>query len=227
MSRLFFFCLLVSVAGLAKAEDAWFSAELPVNGKFYPVIARIHSQKTGDSIKFSSELQYRSIDDTSFSMHTTGIYNAVKENPVWQNTIRDGLYIVEWSFRDYMEKPAAIYWSNNKNYSVTTFENDAIPEEFLYFLTEKIDSANTSMELKILSPVWEISFVPDAWNATAKYTGQKARIQGVDCYQVLYTRSDGARAEYYVTIEGKQIWRFQTFRGVWFERMRFKRIGNK
>ena len=215
---IFFLCLLVWAVGLVQAGDAWFSAKLPVNGKLYPVTARIHSQKTGDSIVFSSELQYRA-DDTSFSMHTTGVYNSVKESAVWQNTIRDGLYTVEWSYRDYMEKPAAIYWSNNKNYGATTFENDAIPEEFLYFLTEKIDSVNTSKDLKVLSPVWEVSFVADAWNATTRYTGQKERIQGVDCYQVLYTRSDGASAEYYITIKGKQVWRFRTFRGVWFDRV--------
>jgi hypothetical protein len=215
---LFFACLLAWAIGLVKANDAWFSAKFPINGKFYPVTARIHSQKTGDSIKFSSELQYRA-KDTSFFMHTTGVYNTAKESPVWQNTVRDGVYSVEWSFRDYSEKPAAIYWRNDKSNGTITFENDALPEEFLYFLTEKVDSVTLSKEIKVLSPVWEMPFEPNAWYASAKYTGQKIRIQGVDCYQVVYTRSDGARAEYYVTLKGKQIWRFQTFRGVWFDRV--------
>jgi hypothetical protein len=217
---LFFVCLLILALGLVRAQDAWFSADLPLNGKLYPVTTRIHSKKAGDNIEFSSELYYRT-KDTSFSLHTTGAYNAVKKSPVWQNSIRSGLYTVEWNFRDYKETPAAVYWSDNKNFSVTTttFENDAVPEEFLYFLTEKIDSANPSKDFKILSPVWEISFVPDAWAASASYTGLKMRIQGVDCYQVVYVRSDGARAEYYITLKGKQVWRFQTFRGVWFDRV--------
>jgi hypothetical protein len=216
----FLICLMVLALDLARAEDAWFSTELPLNGKLYPVTARIHSKKAGNNVEFSSELYYRT-KDTSFSMHTTGTYNTVKENPVWQNSTRSGLYTVEWSFRDYTETPAAVYWSDNKNYSVstTTFENDAVPEEFLYFLTEKIDSNNPSKDFKILSPVWEVSFVPDAWVITANYTGLKMRIQGVDCYQVIYTRSDGMRAEYYITLKGKQVWRFQTFRGVWFDRV--------
>jgi hypothetical protein len=152
-------------------------------------------------------------------MHTTGIYNAATESPIWQNTVRTGLYEVEWSYRDYMEKPAAvIYWQEKQSKSIT-FENDAIPEEFLYFFAEKIDSLNTSKSLKILSPVWEVPFTIGAWTALVQYTGKKERIQGVDCYQVLYTRSDGTRAEYYVTIKGKQIWRFQSFRGVWFDRV--------
>ena len=218
MNKLLFLACFVGVIGLAKADDAWFSAKLPINGKLYPVTARIHSHKAGDSIAFSSELQYRAAD-TSFSMHTTGIYNTAKEKPVWQNSIRDGLYSVEWSFRDYSEKPAAIYWRSNLSNGTITFENDAIPEEFLYFLTEKIDSENKSENFKILSPVWEVPFEPNAWTASAKYTGQKIRIQGVDCYQVAYTRSDGAKAEYYITVKGKQVWRFQTFRGVWFERV--------
>jgi hypothetical protein len=221
MSKLLFIaCLLVWALGFVKAEDAWFSAKLPINGTFYPVTARIHTQKTGDSIEFSSELQYRAAD-TAFSMHTTGVYSISKESPVWQNSIRDGLYSVEWSFRDYSEKPAVIYWRSYKSKSndTITFENEAVPEEFLYFLTEKIDEKNKSRELKVLSPVWEIPFEPNAWTATAKYTGQKLRIQGVDCYMVLYTRSDGAKAEYYVTTKGKQVWRFQTFRGVWFDRV--------
>jgi len=208
------------LSSLARAQDAWFSADLPLNGKLYPVTARIHTKKAGDNIEFSSELSYRA-KDTSFSMHTTGAYNTVKKNPVWQNSIRGGLYTVEWSFRNYAETPAAVYWSDNKNSSVntTTFENDAVPEEFLYFLTDRIDSVNASKDFKILSPVWEIPYVPDAWAITANYTGLKMRIQGVDCYQVIYTRSDGARAEYYVTLRGKQVWRFQTFRGVWFDRV--------
>ena len=220
MARLFFFiCLVVWAFGLVQAEDAWFSAKLPINGKLYPVTARFHTQKTADSLEFSAEMQYRSID-TSFSMHTVGVYNTAKESPVWQNSIRDGLYSVEWSFRDYREEPAALYWRNRYDYGTTTFENEAIPEEFLYFLTEKIDSINPGKELKVLSPVWEIPFVPDAWIIDARYTGQKMRIYGVDCYQVIYTRvSDGASAEYYITKKGKQVWRFQTFRGVWFDRV--------
>jgi hypothetical protein len=222
MAKPFFpVCLLILTLGLARAEDAWFSAELPLNGKIYPVIAKIHSKKAENNIEFSSELHYHT-EDTSFSMHTTGVYNTAKEKPVWQNSIRSGLYTVEWTFRDYTETPAAVYWSDNKNHNVstTTFENDAIPEEFLYFLTEKIDSTKSSKDFKILSPTWEVSFAPNAWAITANYTGFKARLQGVDCYQVIYTRSDGVRAEYYITLKGKQVWRFQTFRGVWFDRVR-------
>jgi len=206
--------------GLARAQDAWFSADLPLNGKIYPVTARIHTKKAGDNIEFSSELSYRA-KDTSFAMHTTGVYSLAKKNPIWQSSIRSGLYAVEWTFRDYKETPASVYWNGNKSSSVstTTFENDAIPEEFLYFLTDKVDSANPSRDFKILSPVWEVPFVPDAWAITASYTGLKMRLQGVDCYQVIYTRSDGARAEYYVTLRGRQVWRFQTFRGVWFDRV--------
>jgi hypothetical protein len=215
-----FVCLLALAAGSVKAEDAWFSAKLPINDKIYPVTARIHSQKAGDSIEFSSELQYRAID-TSFSMHTTGIYSTIKgkEGPVWQNSIRDGLYSVEWSFRDYREKPAAIYWRGHKSFGTITFENDAIPEEFLYFWAGQIDSSNTSERLKVLSPVWEVPFEPNAWEVIAKYTGQKTRIQGADCYQVVFTRSDGKKAEYYITVKGKMPRRFQTFRGVWFDRV--------
>jgi len=219
MSKLLFFvCLLVWALGFVRAEDAWFSAKLPINGTFYPVTARIHTLKTGDSIEFSSELQYRALD-TAFSMHTTGVYNITRESPVWQNSIRDGLYSVEWSFRDYTETPAAVYWHSHKSNGTITFENDALPEEFLYFLTGNIDGTNKSKDLKVLSPVWEIPFEPNAWTATARYTGQKIRIDGVDCYMVLYTRSDGAKAEYYITTKGKQVWRFQTFRGVWFNRV--------
>jgi hypothetical protein len=209
--------LLFLAAGLANAQDAWFSAKYPANGKIYSVTARIYTQKTDDSIKFSSELQYRNID-TSFSMHSTGVYDLKKGVPRWQNTTRSGLYSVEWSFRDYREKPAAVYWQGETNGTIT-FENDAIPEEFLYFLAEKIDASNKYQEIKVLSPVWEVPFKPDAWIADAKYTGRLLRIDGVDCYQVLYARSDGAQAEYYITIKGKQVWRFQTFRGVWFDRV--------
>jgi len=200
------------------ANDAWFSANFPINGKLYPITARVNAKKTGDSLEFSMETQFRS-KDTTFSMHTTGLYNTANESPIWQNTIRTGLYYVEWSFRDYTENPAAVYWRGKQSNGTTTFENDAIPEEFLQFLASKVDSVNKSSFIKILSPVWELSYVPDAWTATALYTGQKIRIHGVDCYQVLYTRSDGARAEYYITIKGKQLWRFQTFRGVWFDRI--------
>jgi len=215
----FLLCLIFLALGLARAGDAWFKADLPSNGKLYPVTARIHTKKAGDNIKFSSELTYRT-QDTSFSMHTVGVYNAVKKNPVWQNSIRSGLYTVEWTFRDYTATPAYVYWSdNNGSRGETTFENDAVPEEFLYFLTDKVDSANPSKDFKILSPVWEIPFVPDAWAITANYTGLKMRFYGVDCYQIIYTRSDGARAEYYITEKGKQVWRFQTFKGVWFERI--------
>jgi hypothetical protein len=212
--------ILILALGLARAQDAWFSAELPLNGKLYPVTTRIHSKKVGNNIEFSSELSYRA-KDTTFSMHTTGVYDAVKKNPVWQNSTRGGLYNVEWSFRDYTETPAAVYWSSNKgsSFNTTTFEPDAVPEEFLYFLTEKIDSNNPSKDFKILSPVWEIPYVPEVWAITANYTGLKMRIQGVDCYQVIYVRSDGARAEYYITLKGKQVWKFQTFRGVWFDRV--------
>ncbi len=220
MFKLFFvICLIVWAFGLVRAEDAWFSAKLPMGGKLYPVTARFHAEKTGDSIEFSAEMQYRSID-TSFLMHTTGVYNTAKESPIWQNSIRSGLYSVEWNFRDYREKPAATYWHGPQSDGSTTFENDAFPEEFLYFLTEKIDSDTSSKDIKVLSSVWEVPFVPDAWIVYAQYTGKKTRIYGVDCYQVLYTRrSDGASSEYYITEKGKQVWRFQTFRGVWFDRV--------
>lgn len=214
----FLLCLLILALGLARAQDAWFSADLPLNGKLYPVTARIHSKKVGENIEFSTELSYRT-KDTSFSMHSTGLYNAVKKAPVWQNSIRSGLYIVEWSYRDYTEMPAVVYWSNGSDIKTITFENDAVPEEFLYFLAEKIDSKNPSKNFKILSPVWEVSYVPDAWAITASYSEYAPKIQGVDCYKVTYVRSDGARAEYYVTIRGRQVWRFQTFRGVWFDRV--------
>jgi len=216
MAKLFFFvCLLF---GLAGAEDAWFSAKLPMSGKLYPVTARFYTQKTADSLVFSAEMQYRAID-TSFSMHTTGLYSISKGKPVWQNSIRSGLYSVEWTFRDYRETPAAAYWPGSHGSSSITFESDAIPEEFLYFLTERISSADSNRSIKVLSSVWEVPFVPEAWITDARYTGNKTRIYGVDCFQVLYTRSDGARAEYYITEKGKQVWRFQTFRGVWFDRV--------
>jgi len=221
MAKPFFFaCLLFLTLGLARAQDAWFSAEFPSGGKLYPVTTRIHSKKVGDNIEFSMELAYRA-KDTSFSMHSTGLYSVAKKNPVWQNSIRSGLYNVEWIFRDYTDNPATVSWSDNRTFhlNATTFENDAVPEEFLYFLTEKIDSKNKSKDFKILSPVWEVSFAPDAWTITASYTGLIQRLDGVDCYQVIYVRSDGARAEYYITVRGKQVWRFQTFRGVWFDRV--------
>jgi len=212
--------LILALLGLARAQDAWFSAELPLGGKFYPVTTRIHSKKAGDNIEFSMELAYRA-KDTTFSMHSTGVYSVAKKNPVWQNSIRSGLYNVEWIFRDYTETPASVSWSDNKTFHIssTTFENDAVPEEFLYFLTEKIDSNNPSKDFKILSSVWEVSFVPDVWVITASYTGLKQRLNGVDCYQVVYVRSDGARAEYYISVRGKQVWKFKTFRGVWFDRV--------
>jgi hypothetical protein len=221
------FLIFLLAWGVSLASDAWFSANLPINGKLYPITARINAQKAGDSIKFSMETQFRSFAnkktgsiDTAFSMHTTGIYNAAQELPVWQNTVRDGLYSVEWSFRDYTESPAAVYWRSEQGNGTTTFVNEAVPEEFLYFLADKVDSANIFKNLIVLSPVWEVPFVnPEAWTATAQYTGQKQRIQGVDCYHVVYTRSDGASAEYYITIRAKQVWRFKTFRGIWFERI--------
>jgi len=209
--------LICLVFGLSQAEDAWFSARLPINGKTYPVTARIYAKKTADSIAFSAEMQYRSID-TSFSMHTTGIYS-ISKGPVWQNSIRSGLYSVEWIFRDYRESLAAIYWFSPKGTNSITFEKDVIPEEFLYFLAEKISSPDSNRSVKIHSSVWELPFVPEIRFTDVQYTGKKTRIQGVDCYQVIYKRSDGATAEYYITEKGKQVWRFQTFRGVWFDRV--------
>ncbi|MDR3000686.1 MAG: hypothetical protein LBU89_05425 [Fibromonadaceae bacterium] len=190
-----------------------------MGAKIYPVTARIHTQKIGDSIKFSAEMQYRSID-TSFSMHTTGL--AVAKKPVWQNSTRSGLYSVEWNFRDYAKTPAMNYWHNNQSDSASSisFDNDIIPEEFLYFLAEKIDADDKNENLKTLPAVWELPFVLGGWfTVEAKHTGKKARIHGVDCFQVLYTRNDGATAEYYITEKGKQVWRFKTFRGVWFDRV--------
>jgi len=218
----FSICLLILAFGLASAQDAWFKADsLPLNGngKYYPVVARIHSKKTGGNIEFLTELSYRA-KDTSFSMHSAGLYNAVKEAPVWQNSVRIGKYAIEWSFRDYTGTPAYVSWIDSKgSRGETTFENDAIPEEFLYFLAEKIDSTNPSKTFKILSPVWEV-YVPDsAWAIAGSYTKRMERIQGVDCYQIVFKRSDGKLAEYYVTLKGKQVWKFQTFRGVWFTRM--------
>lgn len=215
---LFFACLLIWALDLARSEDAWFSAQYPSNGKTYPVTARINTQEQGDSIKFSYEMWYRAVD-TSFSMHSVGTYNTKNNVPIWQNTVRNGLYSVEWSFKDYREKPAAVYWQSEQSDGTITFENEAVPEEFLYFLTEKIDSVNSNKEFKMLSPALEVSFKPDAWITNARYTGKRFRIQGVDCYQVIYTRSDNKKAEYYVTEKGKQIWRFQTFRGMWFDRV--------
>lgn len=208
----FFVCLFLAI-GLAQASDAWFSAKLPINGKLYPVTARIHAQNTNDSIKFSAEMQFRSID-TVFLMHTTGLY---ANKPIWQNSVRSGLHWVEWNFRDYAKDPAVNFWHNGQGMDSVTFYNDIVPEEFLYFLAENVNSVET---VKLLPATWEASFAPIGWfTAEAKKTGQKTRIHGVDCYQVLYTRNDGATAEYYITEKGKQVWRFKTFRGVWFDRV--------
>jgi len=217
MAKVFFFALLFWAATV-NAEDAWFSAKFPIDGDIYAVKTRIHTKKNGDTLEFSSELRYNAID-TSFSMHTTGAYNLAANAALWQNTVRTGLYSVEWTFKDFRDKPAAVHWRGVQDLHVTTFENDAIPEEFLYFLTSKIDKENPYQDLKVLHPAWEMPFKPEAWITSAKYTGQLLRIRGVDCYQVLYTRSDGASAEYYITVKGKQVWRFQTFRGVWFDRV--------
>jgi len=212
--------LLLSLAfGLSMAEDARFVAELPIRGQSYPVTARIYTQKTADSIVFSAEMQYRSID-TSFSMHTTGVYNTAKNMSVWQNTVRTGLYSVEWNFRDYRETPAFVYWSVPQGTNSTTFKNEVIPEEFLYFLTEKINAPDSSRSFEMLSSTWELPFEPKIWTVDAKYTERKMRIDGVDCFHVLYKRDDGATAEYYISEKGRQVWRFQTFRGVWFKRLR-------
>jgi len=201
------------------AEEARFLAEIPINGQSYPVTAKMYAKKTADSIVFSAEMQYRSID-TSFYMHTTGIYNTSKNMPVWQNSIRTGIYSVEWNFKDYRESPAAIYWSGPQGTNTTTFKNDVVPEEFLYFLAEKISAPDSSRSFEMHTSVWELSFEPKIWIVDAKHTGRKMRIEGVDCFHVLYTRDDGATAEYYVTEKGKQVWHFKTFRGVWFKRLR-------
>ncbi|GHV13641.1 hypothetical protein AGMMS49938_08520 [Fibrobacterales bacterium] len=219
MSKIFFLLALIGFAVTPSwSLDSWFSAELPIGSKKYPITARIHTQKFGDTLKFSTETQYRGAD-TSFSMHSTGAFNVKTNLPIWQNSIRDGLYSVEWSFRDWTEKPAALYWRGTIGDGSLTFENDAVPEEFLYFIAEKIDPAKPFLDFKVLSPVWEVPFEPNAWTATAQFTNRKQRIQGVDCYQVFFTRSDGKIAEYYLTEKGRQVWRFQTFRGMWFERV--------
>lgn len=202
------------------AEEARFVAELPIKGQSYPVTARMYAKKMADSLVFSAEMQYRSID-TSFSMHTTGVYNTAKNIPVWQNSIRTGLYSVEWNFRDYREDPATVSWNEPQGINSTTFKHEVIPEEFLYFLAETVSPANSNgKSFEMLHSTWELPFEPKIWTVEAKYTGKKMRINGVDCFHVLYTRDDGATAEYYISEKGRQVWHFQTFRGVWFKRVR-------
>jgi hypothetical protein len=139
---------------------------------------------------------------------------------VWQNTVRSGVAGMEITRRDFVEEPAQFYASQADFASNHhTFENDAVPEEFLYFLSSQIDSAKTFQDIKVLPPVWEVGAIEGAWRASGEYTGSFSRLDGVDCYQVVYTRSDGASAEYYVSRQGRQVMAFKTFRGTWFKRV--------
>jgi hypothetical protein len=164
---------------------------------------------------FSQEGEYRGAD-TAFYLRTDGALSAGK--PLWQNTTRAGQASLETSYRDYAQTPALIshYQGRPKSH---TFENDAVPEEFLYLLSLQLDTAHTSQSLKILPPVWEVPYALGAWVAEGTLTGNETRIDGVDCYQVLYARIDGPTAEYHISKAGHQVIAFKTFRGTWFKRI--------
>lgn len=219
------------------AGEAWFSASMPLGLRELPISVRIRID-TVDSYKgshrvaaraiqgqtyrallYSIETQYRD-GDTTLLLHSLGLFRADGVRAaVWQNTVRSGLGDVEWSRRRFTETPArtefhSLLYGDGSH----TFEPDALPEEFLYLQATGLDQAHPHLELKVLASVWETPYSMGAWKAVANYTGTKLRIDGVDCYQVVFLRSDGASSEFYVSEGGRQVMRFKSFRGTWFSR---------
>lgn len=230
--------LLLCFSLSSAAEDAWFSATLRSVTGSYQVSARIRAQEVevskGDhrvlphgegagsyqGLRLSWETQFRSAD-TTFHFYTQGLMRKEGSRllPVWQNTVRSGVDDVEWSRRDFLKKPAlAEFHSPSLGDGKQSFESEAWPEEFLYAMVPGLDSAHRHKEFKLLSPVWETPLSKQAWSAVADYTGTRLRLEGVDCYQVVVLRSDGRRAEYYVSQAGRLVMRFQTMQGTWFSR---------
>jgi hypothetical protein len=201
----------------ALAQNAWFAAQMPYGSGIYPVTVRIsvdsldHQGTT--TTHFTQEAEYRGTD-TAFYLRTTGAL--VSGKPLWQNTARSGVQHLETSYRDYTQTPALMSRFRTRP-QLHTFENDALPEEFLYLQALQIDT--TGQSLKILPSVWEVPYAPGAWTAEGTLTGKESRIDGVDCYQVLYTRIDGPTAEFHISQAGHQIIAFKTFRGTWFKRV--------
>lgn len=231
---LFLLCVSLSIA----AEDAWYSATLRGTTGAYQVTARIRSQDVlvskGDhrvlaqgngagsyqGLRLSFETQFRSAD-TTFHFYTQGILRKEGNSllPVWQNTVRSGVDDIEWNRRNFLKNPALVeYHSPTLGDGKISFEAEAWPEEFLYAMVPSLDSAHRHKEFKLLSPVWETPLSKQVWNAAADYTGTRLRIEGVDCYQVVVLRSDGRRAEFYVSQAGRLVMRFQTMQGTWFSR---------
>jgi hypothetical protein len=220
------------------AGEAWFSANMAQGSVVYPVTVRVRvdtvvaykgshqlalhavSGQTYQGLSLSFETQFRSTD-TVFHMQSVGLFRTEGTfSPVWQNTVRSGLGEVEWTRRRFTEKPVRTeFHSLQLGDGQHTFEADAVPEEFLYMRAPALDSVHPHAELKILAPVWEQPYSTGAWTAVANYTGVRLRIEGVDCYQVVYARSDGATSEYFISARGRLVMRFKSFRGTWFSRV--------
>lgn len=233
------FLVLALLLGLspAFASEAWFSGKTVQGMQTYTVSVRIRvdsvlvqkgDQRVVDresddqvfpALRLSVETQYRT-QDTAFQFQTIEIArNVAPWKPIWQNTVRNGVATLEWTRRRWNDLSARTdFHSPVLGDGVHTFEPDAISEEHLYLLAPLLDSVKAHLELKILAPVWEVPYAAKAWKAVANYTGSRLRIEGVDCHQVTFIRSDGAVSEYYVSDRGLQVMRFRTFRGTWFDR---------
>jgi hypothetical protein len=211
----------------AAAQNAWFFGQMPYGAGTYPVTVRISVDSVAEDggpgisftgISFIQEGEYRGAD-TAFYLRTDGAWQNHPPQALWQNSVRSGVKSLETSFRDYGQEPALIRVQQGGLSKSHTFENDAVPEEFLYLLALQMDSVNASKSLKVLPSVWESSYALGAWLADGAYTGEFSRIDGVDCYQVQFSRIDGPTAEYYISKGGHQVIAFKTFRGTWFKRV--------
>lgn len=230
--------LLLWGACSALARESWFSATMVQGVRPYSVTVRIHEDSvwgykgnhqiatlsepgaTYPGIFFSLETQFRSAD-TTFHLHSTALFRAQTTlQPIWQNTVRSGVRHVEWTRRLFVNPPVSTeFHSLLHGDGRHTFEEDAIAEEFLYLKAPTMDSLNPHAEFKVLAPVWEQPYSMKAWTAVGNHTGQKLRIDGVDCYQIVFTRSDGATSEYFISEKGRLVFRFKSFRGTWFSRV--------
>ncbi|NLB64476.1 MAG: hypothetical protein GX801_10310 [Fibrobacter sp.] len=224
----------------SSASTAWFSVIGSVNAKKaeYTTVVRIDSvpvykgsmrpamehiaTQTFMALKFSMESWYQG-PDTVFSWSYASWYKNEnsKIKPIAANVVRWGQGHNEWVYWSPQKSTQVHFHSPFYGFSSHDGLDNCIPEEQLWVEAPLLLRTLDKPKFCVLPSLTEASYLRRSWQVVGSITGQKAKIDDIECELVRFNRDDGAFMEFWVSPQSLQVLKVQSFLGTQYQRFQY------